>query len=187
MQLDLLARVVAALKTAGIPYMVTGSVASTFHGEPRMTRDIDFVIDPQPRTIEIFVDQFERAEFYIDDAVAATRRRDMFNIIEVRTGWKVDLILRKERPFSLVEFSRRQLADIGGIQIFVSTAEDSILSKLEWSKESASEQQLRDVVMMLVANRDTVDHDYLQRWSTELGVEAQLRRACNQAASISET
>ena len=97
MQHHLLARVVTALDVAGIPHMVTRSFASTFHDEPRMTRDIDLVIDPDTTTIALFVEQFEPEAFYIDNAAAATASRDMFNVIDVTTGWKVDLIIRKDR------------------------------------------------------------------------------------------
>ncbi len=77
MQHDLLAKVVAALDSAGIAHMVTCSFASTYHGEPRMTRDIDLVIDPDTTTVSLFIEQFEPGDFYIDNAVSATARRDI--------------------------------------------------------------------------------------------------------------
>ena len=157
MQQDLLAKVVAALDAAGVPHMVTGSFASTFHGEPRMTQDIDLVVDSDITTIALFVEQFDPARFYIDDAIAATMRRDRFNIIEVTTGWKVDLIVRKDRPFSNEEFRRRVPGLLSGVPTFVASAEDTILSKLEWSKTSGSERQLRDVIAILQVQRSTLD------------------------------
>ncbi|MFT7599835.1 MAG: hypothetical protein ACI8TP_002771 [Acidimicrobiales bacterium] len=181
MQHDLLARVVTALDVAGIPHMVTGSFASTFHGEPRMTRDIDLVIDPDTTTIALFVEQFEPEAFYIDNA-AATASRDMFNVIDVTTGWKVDLIIRKDRPFSLEEFGRRIPVVISGVATFVASVEDTILSKLEWSKTSGSEQQLRDVNAMIQIQRPALDLDYLQRWATELGTVKQLQEALDAEA-----
>ncbi len=183
MQHDLLAKVTAALDTAGVPYMVTGSFASSFHGEPRMTQDIDLVVDPDVTTIALFVEQFDPSRFYIDDAVAATMRRDMFNIVEVKTGWKVDLIIRKDRPFSAEEFRRRIPGLVSGVPAFVASAEDTILSKLEWSKASGSERQVRDVVAILQVQRSTLDFPYLERWAAELGVADQL----GNAVAISET
>lgn len=179
MQHQLLAKIVEALDAAGIDHMVTGSFASTFHGEPRMTRDIDVVIDPDESTIALFVEQFDPDTFYIGDAIAATARRDMFNVIDVTTGWKVDLIVRKDRPFSAEEFRRRIPTVISGVATYVASAEDTILSKLEWSKRSGSEQQLRDVVTVIQVQRETLDFDYLDHWATELSVADQLQVALN--------
>ena len=177
MQHELLAKVVEALDAAGIKHMVTGSFASTFHGEPRMTQDIDVVIDPDVSTIALFVGQFDPDTFYVDDAVSATERRGMFNVIDVTTGWKVDLIIRKDRAFSEEEFSRRLAVRIADVATYVASAEDTILSKLEWSAKSGSERQLRDVVSVIQIQRATLDFDYLQHWATELGIADLLQTA----------
>ena len=181
MQHELLAKVVEALDTAGINHMVTGSFASTFHGEPRMTQDIDVVIDPDTSTVALFVQQFDPATFYIDDAVSATERRGMFNVVDVTTGWKVDLIIRKDRPFSTEEFRRRVPTKIADVNTYVASAEDTILSKLEWSKDSGSERQFRDVVAVIQIQRANLDHDYLVQWATELGIRDRLQAALNAA------
>lgn len=177
MQHELLAKVVAALDSAGIAYMVTGSFASTFHGEPRMTRDIDLVIDPDASTVVLFVEQFDSDSFYINDAISAMARRDMFNVIDITSGWKVDLIIRKDRAFSNEEFRRRRPAVIAGIDTFIASAEDTILSKLEWSKSSGSDQQFRDVVAMIGVQKTALDLDYLIYWANEINVSDDLQRA----------
>ena len=150
MQHELLAKVVEALDAAGIKHMVTGSFASTFHGEPRMTQDIN---------------------------VSATERRGMFNVIDVTTGWKADLIIRKDRAFSEEEFRRRLPVRIADVATYVASAEDTILSKLEWSAKSGSERQLRDVVSVIQVQRTTLDFDYLEHWATELGIADLLQMA----------
>ncbi len=93
----------------------TPPYASTFHGEPRMTRDIDLVIEPSEQAIELFLDLIDPDRFYLNDAMEALRNRSMFNLIEPSTGWKVDFMIRKDRPFSVAEFARggRHLARIG--------------------------------------------------------------------------
>lgn len=179
MQHELLAKVVEALDAAGINHMVTGSFASTFHGEPRMTRDIDVVIDPDETSIVLFTDQFDPTTFYVNDATAATARRDMFNVIDVTTGWKVDLIVRRDRPFSEEEFRRRVPTTIGGVATYVASAEDTILSKLEWSHRSGSERQMHDVVAVIQVQRPTLDLDYLEHWATELDIADLLHDALN--------
>jgi len=123
----LLRKVVEALEIANIRYMVVGSFASTFHSTPRMTRDIDFVIAASPETIEVLVAQFDRDRFYVDEAVLAVGSNSMFNVIDTATGWKADLIVRKNRAFSIAELDRRQRASISGVHTWVATAEDTIL------------------------------------------------------------
>ena len=175
MQVEFLSFIVASLDDAEIPHMLAGSMASTFHGEPRMTRAVDLVIDPTPDAMQRFVDDLDRSRYDVDDAVGAVRARDMCNVIDTETGWKADLIIRKDRPFSREEFQRRERAVIGDVVLFVATAEDTVLAKLEWRSRSGSEQQLRDVVAIL-AGRD-LDTDYLRRWATELGIGEALDEA----------
>ena len=94
--------VIQALDAASIPHMVAGSFASSLHGLARSTADIDLVIDPAPGSVERFLAGLDRDRFYADEFTAreAVGRRDQFNVIDTRTGWKVDLIVRKDRPFS---------------------------------------------------------------------------------------
>jgi hypothetical protein len=172
MQFELLATVIDMLDCAGVPHMLAGSYASTFHGEPRMTRDIDLVIDPNLESIEQFVALVDRERFYVSDATEALRNRTMFNLIDLASGWKVDLIIRKERPFSRSEFARRRRVDIGGVTVSIATAEDTVLAKLEWARTSESERQIRDVTA--IAYAQDLDRSYLDRWAPDLEVEEQL-------------
>lgn len=174
---ELFATIVARLDEAGIAHMLAGSMASSFHGEPRSTQDIDLVIDPDDESLARFVDDLDRERFYVGDARQALRLRGLFNVIDVTTGWKVDLIIRKDRPFSREEFARRQPMEILGVTTHVATVEDTILAKLEWAQAGDSERQIKDVVAMLAVGGTALDDDYLERWSTELGVSAQLDRA----------
>ena len=89
----------------------------------------------------------------------------------------------KDRPFSAEEFRRRIPGLVSGVPVFVASAEDTILSKLEWSKASGSERQVRDVVAILQVQRSTLDFAYLERWAAELGIAEQL----GDAITISET
>ena len=170
MEAEFLRTLVDALEAAGIPHMVTGSLASAIHGQPRATRDIDLVIDPEPEAVEILVASFPTDRFYVGDALTAIAQRDMFNVIDTATGWKADLIIRKDRAFSREELARRQPAFIAGVQTYVATPEDAILSKLEWHHTSGSDTQRRDVIEMIIANLDTLDRPYLDRWAGELGL-----------------
>lgn len=144
---ELLERIVGRLDDAGIPYMVVGSLASSFHGHPRTTQDIDVVVDPSPETLQRLVTDFEAEGLYVeaDAAADALRERTQFNVIDPESGWKLDLIIRRDRPFSTGELGRRLPAELLGTKAFVATAEDTIIAKLEWARSGESERQLRDV------------------------------------------
>ena len=85
---------------------------------------------------------------------------------------KIDLIVRKSTAYRKLEFSRRQAVSLGGVPTWIVSREDLILSKLEWSMESVSELQRRDVAQLLAG---PVDQAYLDRWSLDLGVQSALK------------
>ena len=168
---EVLAVVIGLLEQSGIPYMVTGSLASSYHGEPRSTRDVDIVIDPSGDGLDRLTDGLLEAGFYVDREVAreALTQRSQFNAIGPDAS-KVDFIVRRERPFSVEEFQRRQPADLLGTPGFVATAEDVILAKLEWAKATGSDRQLDDVAGIL-AIASGLDLSYVERWAATLGLE----------------
>ncbi|MBA2631619.1 MAG: hypothetical protein H0U86_01245 [Chloroflexi bacterium] len=167
---ELLAQIIGRLEGSGIPHMVVGSFASSFHGEPRTTRDIDIVIDPSGESLRRFVSSLPTSDFYVDAGAAteALERRTSFNVIEMATGWKVDLLLRRDRPFSRTEFERRIRTELLGTAIRIATAEDTIIAKLEWATAGESERQFRDVTSILALNRDTLDYSYIEKWVAAL-------------------
>lgn len=177
-----LARVVAALDTAQVPYMVTGSVASASWGAPRATQDIDIVIAPVLGTLQRLLAQLPDEKYYVsrEAAMEAYGRESLFNVIDFETGWKVDFVLRKSRPFSQTEFERRTKQALFGREVFLATAEDVLLAKLEWAKLSESERQLEDAAG--IVRRQTLDMSYLERWVRELGVAEQWQRVQSLAA-----
>jgi hypothetical protein len=170
---ETLARAVALLEGAGVPYMVTGSVAASYHGRPRATHDVDVVIDPSPGQLEALLEAFRDAGFYVpvETARAALRDRRQFNVIALDHGTKVDLIIRKLRPFSAAEFDRRQRVDLPFARsVAVVTAEDAVLSKLEWVRRGGdAERHLRDAAGVLEVT-PSLDHSYVETWARELGV-----------------
>ena len=173
-----LGRLVALFDRAGLAYMLSGSVASSFYGITRSTRDMDLVIDPDESQLIKFVNLLQEASFYVSErnAMDALRRRSQFNVIDMETAWKADLVIRKNRAFSLMEFSRRSQQEVFGISLWMCSIEDTILAKLEWAKDTESERQLGDVEGMLKVQGETVDKNYLKHWAKELGVGQLLAR-----------
>ena len=176
--LALLVVVIDALDAAGIAHMLTGSYASTFHGEPRATNDVDLVIDPDAATtLTSVADRLRLDGLYVGDEGGAFEHRSMFNVIDTGTGAKVDLIIRKDRPFSASEFERRRAVDVDGLRLHIASVEDLILAKLEWARRGGSERQLRDVDGIIAVSGEALDLPHLERWATELGLGDELRSA----------
>lgn len=169
-ELLVLKEIADKLNGAEIPYMVSGSVAMNFYAQPRMTRDIDIVILLNTTNIKKFIGLFEN-EFYLDEETinSEVRRLGMFNLIHNKYIIKIDFIMQKDDNFSQTAFDRRLQIDIDGIKIYISSAEDLILAKLNRAKESFSEMQLRDVsnIKSLVKN---LDFKYINQWIEELGL-----------------
>jgi hypothetical protein len=176
---SVLTKMRGALEAACIPYMLTGSFASSLHGMPRVTHDVDIVIAPTIRTLDALIGEFPEDRFYLsrDAALQAYASEGMFNIVDFETGWKIDLIFRKSRPFSVEEFSRRREETLNGLRIFVASPEDVVLSKLEWAKLGESERQIRDVAGILVSRDGELDLNYLERWVAALGLASQWTKA----------
>lgn len=167
---ELLGRITRLLDEVGITYMVVGSLASSFHGEPRTTRDVDMVIDPNAQSLREFIDALPRTDFYVDAGAAseALDRRTSFNVVEIETGWKLDLMIRRDRPFSRDELDRRIAVRMLGTDTYVATAEDTIVAKLEWARDGESERQLRDVASILAVTGEALDRQHLERWIAAL-------------------
>lgn len=171
---DFLQRLVALLEAQGIAYMVAGSVASTFHGVPRTTQDVDLVVQLDGRSMRALLERCDPDVYYVSDVAAADalRRHGQFNVIDMATGWKADLIVLKRRPFSRAEFERRVRARVLGVDLWIATAEDVIVSKLEWGAQGSPERQLRDVIGILRTRGDDLDLAYIARWVVALDLGA---------------
>ena len=175
---SLLDEVLAALTAAGIPCMLTGSLAAAVHGAGRATMDIDLVIDPAAEALEQFVRVMASSGRYVSEEAAreALAMRTMFKVIDLKTGWKIDLIIRKDRPFSVAEFARRSPLPLAGTVLPVATVEDLILAKLEWAHLGGSHRQLDDVRSLIQLAGPTLDSIYLEGWTMRLGVQAEWAR-----------
>ena len=171
--------IAARLDSVGIPYMMTGSMAMAIYSEPRMTRDIDLVVEVKPFDVDKIVNLFS-ADCYIDqDSVReAVVEHSMFNIIHNEWVVKADFIIRKNEEYRRVEFSRKQEMLIDDVTIFVVSVEDLILSKLVWGKQSHSDLQLGDVRQMISTVLE-LDWEYMKKWAFVLGIDQLLKKAKN--------
>jgi len=173
-QLEFLKLIVSRLDSAGIPYMLTGSMAMSVYVAPRMTRDVDFVIECEPRDAERLTELFGR-DCYIDQQVVreAILERRSFNIIHNEWIVKADFIVRKETDYRRVEFGRRRKVDVETWSMWVAAPEDLLLTKLEWWKDGSSELHRRDAELLASSARD-LDWEYVHLWASRLGLTGAL-------------
>ncbi len=184
-QEEFLLRIAQCLESAGIPFMVTGSHSSSHYGQPRTTNDVDLIIDPTSQQLAHFLDLLGD-QYYVsrESAQEALARRSMFNVVDFEEGWKADLIVRKDRPFSIEEFRRRQPRTLLGQSLPITSAEDVILAKLEWDAITPSERQLHDALNVAAVQWATLDQDYLRQWASTLGVAEKLEELLQQARTL---
>lgn len=154
-------------------------MASAVHGAPRATQDIDLVIEADELRIRALIRSLPAEEYYVDEAAAieALHAHSLFNIIDRSTGWKIDLIIRKPRPFSLEEFARRRHVELDGVPLAVATAEDTIIAKLEWARSGGSARQLEDVATILRIRAGQLDVARIERWVGAMELETEWNAA----------
>ena len=167
--------------------MLTGSWASSLHGVPRSTHDIDLVVELSSGHIELLAKEFPAPEYYLSLTAMrdAVRLHDMFNLLHIPSGDKVDFWLLTDSGFDRSRFSRRELAQLGNASLLIASAEDTILAKLSWAKKSGgSEKQFGDALQVFQLLASLLDHEYLERWVEELQLEELYQRLLNEAGEI---
>ena len=170
------------LDSLGRRYHLGGSYASSIHGIPRQTQDIDIVCDLQPGDAERLATEIAE-EFYCDrDRMAqAISKRVSFNLVHLKTGVKIDIFPKGSDRYDSEELERSQILELGepSRAVPVKTAEDTILRKLEWYRlgGEVSDRQWGDVLGILRTQDDRLNLDYLRSRSEILGVEDLLVRA----------
>jgi len=172
-QKEFLKDIVSALEQAGISYMVSGSISSTFYGRPRSTQDIDIIIEARSENLLELVKILQDKKYYADEEAAAEAlsHTTLFNVFDASSGYKADLIIRKDRPYSLEEFKRRKIVNMLGLSLYLVTPEDAILSKLEWTKKGQSERHFTDALGVAIVQGERLDWEYMQTWTRTLGLD----------------
>ena len=162
------------LESAGMDYMLTGSLALNCYAQPRMTRDIDLVVAFFLKDCDRITDVLGE-DYYVSAEAAreAVLRQASFNAIHQRTMMKVDFMVRKHSEYRRHEFEHRQRRSLGEFDAWVVSKEDLILSKLDWARDSHSERQLADVENLIATG---CDMDYLRQWSAALNLTDMLTR-----------
>ncbi len=180
--------VVRALESLDVPYLLGGSLASSFYGIPRATQDADLVADLEIRHVLPLTKDLED-RFYLDPERmrSAVRRRASFNLIHLETNLKVDVFVLANEAFARSEMARRRSLAFHGAgdesSLQVASPEDLIVQKLRWFAlgGGTSDRQWNDLRGLLKVQGPRLDMAYLERWSRETGVEELLARALAEA------
>jgi hypothetical protein len=180
---------IEVLEDLNIPYQVGGSVASSFWGDPRATRDADVAADIQPEHIPRLVARLENL-YYVDDQMIldAIRQRSSFNMLYLENMFKIDVFVRKHTAFDDSTFQRvqrRPTDDMSGRQIDLTSPEDTALHKLIWYRMGGgvSDRQWGDVLGVLKVQRASLDWEYMEMWAERLGIADLLERARQELAA----
>lgn len=173
-QPEILRYAVGVLEKLNIPYLIVGSFATSIWGEPRMTLDIDIVIDLRTNQVEAFCRQFPSPEFYVSETAAreAVVRRRQFNVLYPSTANKIDFMIPRNEEWSRqqLERARTQLFD-GNINLQVCSPEDVIISKMRYFKEGQSPKHLRDIAGVLDLQGKDIDRNYISHWANVLNLQ----------------
>lgn len=183
-QQELVKKVVTFLTEHQIFYMMTGSIVSSLQGEPRLTHDIDVIVQIDRNSIKHFLSGFKSSEYFIEENAIkdAIDGMGMFNIIDIKEGGKVDFWMLTDSPFDLVRFERRRMEQLFDIKVFVSSPEDTILAKLKWAKESGgSEKHFTDAVRIYEVQYDMLDMDHIHQWVHNLDLGELWKELLNSA------
>ena len=180
-------QVIEALEALNVPYLIGGSFAAAVYGVARMTADADLVADVHFEHIDPLVSRLG-TDFYLDveSMREAIRQHSSFSFIHLKTMFKVDVFIPKHRPYSQMQLNRRVRQSLS-IEIeqlaYFSSAEDSVLSKLEWYRlgNEVSDRQWRDILGMIKTQGERLDFAYLRQWAAALNVADLLEKALFEA------
>ncbi len=179
--------VIAALDRLAIPYYIGGSIAGGIHGTYRATADVDIIAEMRDDHADALAGALGE-RFYADAAMMrdAIAHCASFNVLDLQTGFKVDIFIPHGRAFDRSQFERRILTPLvasGDAAGYVASAEGTVLAKLEWYRlgGEVSERQWSDVIGILKVRAQDIDIAYLRRWAPQLGVDDLLRRALRDA------
>lgn len=174
-QAELLRYLVDVLETLGVRYMIGGSQAAVYYGEPRFTQDIDVVAELAVTQLPDVLERFPPEEFYVSEDAAreAIETRGQFNIVHPGSGLKIDVFVNKDTAYDRLRLDRRErLPLVPGRDAYFARPEDLILYKLLYFREGGSELHIRDIVGILRVSGSTVDTRYITEWADRLGVRA---------------
>jgi hypothetical protein len=155
------------IEKLNIAYMVTGSIAAMFYGQPRLTHDIDIVIHLRLSDIEKFRNAFPREHFYCPpfEVIQIEIRRNQhahFNLIHHKSGLKADCYPFTGDALHAWAFQNVRKININeNASITLAPPEYVIIRKLQFYREGGLKKHLQDIEAMIETSGDKIDRNFL--------------------------
>lgn len=176
------------LDRLGIAHCLGGSWASTLHGRPRQTLDVDLIVELEGAQVSMLARTFAARGWYSSEIAMreAIEHRSSFNVIAPESGMKADCFVLGTSAFDRQEFegrTKRVVDSESGLELPVKSPEDTVLRKLLWYRDTGgtSDRQWSDVLGVLAVRGPSLDHGYLERWADQLGIRDLLERASRES------
>lgn len=171
-QTSVLKSVVQELNDLKWSYFLIGSFAVSYYGRPRATHDIDIKVVIPLKEIKAIENRFSK-HFYVSEEgiLDALHHKTMFNLIHHETGTKVDFWILGDDSFDQERLQRRKIVNLFGLPTAITTAEDLIVIKLKWYRESESDKHLNDAISILEIQENKLDTEYIQKWISHFRLE----------------
>ncbi len=163
-----LQKVVRVFEVEKIPYMIVGGFAMSYYNRFRFTADIDCVLQIYPHDIDKIVAYFPDWKPFSGAFKENAEKGILFNLTDFETGVKYDFMIYQDSDYNWTAFERRRQIDFMGIECFIATPEDLIISKLKWYSISKSSKQLEDIKFLLAETN--LDKQYLEAWASRLNL-----------------
>ena len=165
--IELLRKLTKSLDEKGINYMLTGSIALNHYTLPRMTLDIDMVVELREKNLADFLLILGSNYYFNKETIKLEIARcGMFNVIDYETGFKIDFIIRKDSEYKKLEFSRRIRSINSDFDVWIVSPEDLVIAKIEWIQQLQSDKQIQDIQNLLFI--PGIDKDYIKNWCKRL-------------------
>jgi len=174
-EIDLFRLFLTRFDQLSLDYFITGSVASLVYGEPRLTNDIDLIVNLHERDIEKFCKIFPLDIFYCPPKEVIfvelfRKSRGHFNLIHHESGFKADVYLLGTDPFQKRALQNRKTIEYMGDNIYLAPPEYVIIKKLEFYKEGGAQKHLDDIASILKNSSDEINFNFLQNKINDFGL-----------------
>jgi hypothetical protein len=172
------------LEQLDINYAIGGSIASSVYGKVRFTEDVDITVEPFDEQADNFFELL-KSEYYISKEALyqALRQHSSFNVIHIKSAFKIDVFIRKDTNFEKQLILRRRVLKLSNSlekSFSIISPEDIILLKLQWYRDSGRSERQWDDVLGVLAIQETLDFEYLKKWSAILQINDLLEKALSQ-------
>jgi len=180
---EVLRRIAMPLKEIGISHMLVGSFACAYYGWIRSALDVDLVISCSSEQIRMLTHRLQAMDYHADlaSALQSHPKESIFQVFDMKTEWKIDLIVLKSTSFGQTAFRRRAAFEFEDQELFIPSPEDLVVAQLEWARTGGSFVQIRDAASLLKKRWTSLDHVYLKKWLDELSLAEPWQNALQEA------